>query len=77
MTYERVVEILCDAKNKTDDEELAQALGKASDFISSKLTPRVEECSFFDIEEIHKNCTVQIWANSVTGDVSVGWWRNR
>lgn len=30
----------------------------------------------FDEEEIHPNCTVQILRNSVTGDVSVGWWDN-
>ena len=34
------------------------------------------EVDVFDIEEIHKNCTVQILTNSVTGAVSVGWWEN-
>lgn len=32
--------------------------------------------SLFDTEEIHENCTVQVWSNSTTGDVSVGWWEN-
>ena len=32
--------------------------------------------SYYDQEEIIPNCTVQILTNSVTGDVSVGWWRN-
>lgn len=32
--------------------------------------------SIYDEEEIHTNCTVQILRNSVTGDVSVGWWPN-
>ena len=31
---------------------------------------------FFDVEEIHENCTVQILRNSVTGAESVGWWKN-
>lgn len=31
---------------------------------------------FFDIEERHENCTVQILKNSVTGAESVGWWKN-
>ena len=34
------------------------------------------ETNIFDIEEIHHNCTVQILTNSVTGEVSVGWWPN-
>lgn len=37
---------------------------------------RLDSVSIFDEEEIHTNCTVQILRNSVTGDVSVGWWRN-
>lgn len=32
--------------------------------------------TIYDIEEIHPNCTVQILRNSVTGEVSVGWWEN-
>lgn len=40
-----------------------------------------DECSkiranLFDQEEIHTNCTVQLWKNSKTGDVSFGWWEN-
>ena len=34
------------------------------------------ESAIFDEEEIHTNCTVQIWRNSVTGDISIGWWPN-
>lgn len=34
------------------------------------------ETNIFDIEEIHSNCTVQILKNSVTGEISVGWWEN-
>jgi len=30
----------------------------------------------YDEEEIHPNCTVQIWRNSVTGEESIGWWDN-
>lgn len=32
--------------------------------------------AIFDQEEIHENCTVQVWKNSVTGECSVGWWEN-
>lgn len=34
------------------------------------------EIPIYDQEEIHENCTVQILSNSVTGEVSVGWWPN-
>ena len=34
------------------------------------------ETNIFDIEETHPNCTVQVLRNSVTGEVSVGWWKN-
>lgn len=30
----------------------------------------------FDQEEIFENCTVQVLTNTVTGEVSVGWWKN-
>lgn len=31
----------------------------------------------YDQCEIHPDCTVQILRNSVTGEVSVGWWENK
>lgn len=34
------------------------------------------ETNFYDKEEIHENCTVQILANTKTGAVSTGWWKN-
>lgn len=34
------------------------------------------ELNIFDEEEIHTNCTVQILRNSITGEVSIGWWEN-
>ena len=35
------------------------------------------ETNIFDIEEIYPNCTVQVLRNSVSGEVSVGWWKNK
>ena len=29
----------------------------------------------YDIEEIHHGCTVQVLTSSVTGESSVGWWK--
>lgn len=31
----------------------------------------------YDLEEIHPDCTVQIWKNRTTGEVSIGWWENK
>ncbi len=30
----------------------------------------------YDQEELHPDCTVQILRNSLTGEISVGWWEN-
>ena len=45
--------------------------------LSQKAQQLRVETNIFDIEEIHPNCTVQILRNSVTGEVSVGWWENK
>lgn len=37
---------------------------------------KVEDMDIYDEEEIYPNCTVQVLRNSVTGKISVGWWRN-
>lgn len=36
----------------------------------------LDELNMFDDEEIHENCTVQVWKNTKTGETSVGWWQN-
>ncbi len=36
----------------------------------------VVKTGIYDIEEVHPNCTVQIWRNSQTGEESIGWWEN-
>lgn len=36
----------------------------------------VNDVDIFDQEEIYPNCTVQVLTNTVTGKVSVGWWKN-
>ena len=41
-----------------------------------ELPEQTVETNLFDKEEIHDNCTVQVLTNSVTGEVSVGWWEN-
>lgn len=46
--------------------------------IKGKLAPRGTpyEVFIYDEEEIHENCTVQILKNSVTVEISIGWWEN-
>ena len=34
------------------------------------------ETNFYDKEELHENCTVQVLTNTRTGQTSVGWWKN-
>lgn len=36
----------------------------------------LDEINMFDDEEIHENCTVQVWKNTATGETSIGWWQN-
>ena len=54
-------------------------------FAVDKNDPRIEveieeavkvETNIFDQEEIYPDCTVQVLRNSITGEVSVGWWEN-
>lgn len=46
-------------------------------FTPEQPEPPKVETNVFDEEEIHENCTVQILRNSVTGEISVGWWENK
>lgn len=39
--------------------------------------PIAVETNIYDQEEIHHGCTVQVLRNSVTGEVSVGWWEEK
>ena len=36
--------------------------------------PIATEINLYDKEEIHHNCTVQVWTNTATGQTSIGWW---
>lgn len=37
---------------------------------------KLESTATFDKEEIYTDCTVQILTNTVTGEQSIGWWKN-
>ena len=57
-------------------DEVTMRCVKASAAIMELLHDRVST-NIFDEEETHTNCTVQVLRNSVTGEVSVGWFRNK
>ena len=56
-----------------DDE----AIGSDCPFKEYSPSEKKISTNLYDQEEIHHNCTVQILRNSVTGDVSVGWWKEK
>lgn len=37
---------------------------------------KVTDINIFDEREVHTNCTVEIWHNSITDEYSIGWWEN-
>ena len=43
---------------------------------SDEQEQKVVEFNLFDVEETFDDCTVQVLKNSVTGEISLGWWRN-
>ena len=76
MTLYHAIETLRRAAYSTDDRELRQAVVIAEQCIREAGELRIEEINFFDTEEVYENCTVQVLSNSITGNVSVGWWKN-
>jgi len=45
-------------------------------FFQSQIKGDKIETNMYDKEEIFENCTVQVLTNTLTGEVSVGWWKN-
>ena len=39
--------------------------------------PIIGTIGIYDEVEVHDNCTVQILKNTITGEISVGWWDNK
>lgn len=66
-----------DCSTKNCFECLADYLVAHGKHIVSDSTSNVVsvECNFYDKEETFENCTVQVLTNTVTGEVSVGWWK--
>ena len=53
-----------------------QSLEKPPVMYSHGGNPESVEMNVYNQVEIYHNCTVQVLTNSITGEVSVGWWRN-
>lgn len=51
---------------------LPDVLREAADELERLSEPEVV---VYDKEEVFTNCTVQVLTNTVTGKVSVGWWK--
>lgn len=43
--------------------------------MSIKALEAQTEVNIYDEEETYHNCTVQVLTNTVTGQTSVGWWK--
>lgn len=56
------------AQNNNDNRTKRKAAetGEAADLV----------INIFDEREVHTNCTVEIWHNSITDEYSIGWWEN-
>jgi len=62
---------------------LGLLLGGAVGFVTAALLQTasdeddmmLDSIGVYNEEEIHENCTVQVWRNTVTGETSVGWWQ--
>ena len=47
-----------------------------SDYVGDSMTEKIIVDNIYDECEVHHNCTVEIWRNSQTGKISIGWYEN-
>jgi hypothetical protein len=76
VTNDEAVEILRGVKSFLGRDCLPKETPQAIDMAIAALNAQTT-VAIYDQEEIHHNCIVQVLRNSVTGDVSVGWWREK
>lgn len=64
-----------------ENEELKKKLRKAESDLDEMATALAVirtvsvKTNLFDLVEEHDHCHVQVLKNSVTGEISVGWWK--
>ena len=75
METQQIIDWLRDKAVRADNHSWQRMMSMAADRLAELDRPKVE-VSFYDKEETYPNCTVQVLTNTVTGDVSVGWWKN-
>ena len=86
-TESKLIEILetmkyCDEKDiKINKEKKIEALDTTIVILNKLISTEQQnvenmEINIYDEEETYPDCTVQVLKNSVTGKVSVGWWKN-
>ncbi|MBO5969081.1 MAG: hypothetical protein J6S14_11360 [Clostridia bacterium] len=69
-------EFTADEKGKPIQQKIDD-LCKIWDALAGNKEPKtVVEMNMFDREDLYTDCTVQVLTNTVTGEVSVGWWEN-
>ena len=47
-----------------------------SGYVVDGMNEEIHANNVYDECEVHHNCTVEIWKNSRTGEVSIGWYEN-
>lgn len=62
----------CEKTNKNKTEAIREAIRSFP--INDEIFD--VDMDIYDQEETYPNCTVQVLTNTVTGKVSIGWWRN-
>ena len=72
----RAEHIAGDPDSEREYEALVYAISAVSRQNDDEQSQECTEINLYDREEIFENCTVQVWSNSYTGQVSVGWWPN-
>lgn len=78
MPLDRAIEVLDGLSATPEEQEEARLMALAALKMAKAgiIGPTTVKTSIYDECEIHKDCTVEIWRSSVTGDTSVGWWPN-
>ena len=79
--YLRIAGEACVAPLLREAADAIEAQQTEIEAVWKELTPRLLEeqwceLNLYDQEDIHEDCTVIIWRNSVTGEESVGWYEN-
>ena len=65
-----------DGWNQIDNFDFKWFVDKENPRIEVEIEEIKIETNIFDKEDIYPDCTVQILTNTITGEMSIGWWEN-